>query len=191
MQLTDEPDKRCYPLDDHLLCHGCHIKRLRTEYPDEQFYIDPYTYNILNKIPKGSQRDSIAIMPASLSAFPPNHSIQMSGNSDAPPPLPPPNPYRKINQNGVDCGFNDQYDSSRYSNKPAPQVPPGKPNNMKYTITDLWLSHSMLGKISADNIVKKWFFVLLFRENKSWQFMWIICLADDSHEMSRLVFSEK
>ena len=30
-----------------------------------------------------------------------------------------------------------------------------------------------------------------FRENKSWHFMWIICQADSSHEMSRLVFFEK
>ena len=34
-------------------------------------------------------------------------------------------------------------------------------------------------------------FFLFFRENKSWHFMWIVCLADDSHEISRLVFSEK
>ena len=34
-------------------------------------------------------------------------------------------------------------------------------------------------------------FFLFFRENKSWHFMWIICQADNSHEMSRLVFSEK
>ena len=36
--------------------------------------------------------------------------------------------------------------------------------------------------------------ILIFwfsEENKSWHFMWIICQAGDSHEISRLVFSEK
>src|SRR6218665_3761505 len=28
LQLTDEPDKRCYPLDDLLLCQTCHLRRL-------------------------------------------------------------------------------------------------------------------------------------------------------------------
>ena len=28
VQLTDEPDKRCYPLQEHLLCHSCHIQRI-------------------------------------------------------------------------------------------------------------------------------------------------------------------
>ncbi|KAG8177233.1 hypothetical protein JTE90_016064 [Oedothorax gibbosus] len=28
LQLTDEPDKRCYPLDGQLLCRDCHINRL-------------------------------------------------------------------------------------------------------------------------------------------------------------------
>ncbi|VDM22388.1 unnamed protein product [Wuchereria bancrofti] len=30
MQLTDEPEKRCYPLNDHLLCKNCHIHWVRT-----------------------------------------------------------------------------------------------------------------------------------------------------------------
>ena len=30
-----------------------------------------------------------------------------------------------------------------------------------------------------------------FRENKSWKFMSIVCQADDTNEMSRLIFSEK
>ncbi|VDN02642.1 unnamed protein product [Thelazia callipaeda] len=30
MQLTDEPEKRCYPLNDHLLCKNCHMHWLRT-----------------------------------------------------------------------------------------------------------------------------------------------------------------
>ncbi|KAK5645769.1 hypothetical protein RI129_004233 [Pyrocoelia pectoralis] len=28
MQLTDEPDKRCYPLNGHLMCRSCHIQRI-------------------------------------------------------------------------------------------------------------------------------------------------------------------
>ena len=43
---------------------------------------------------------------------------------------------------------------------------------------------------AADNNFFIYFF-LFFRENMSWHFMWIICLADDSHEMSRLVSSKK
>ncbi|KAF8784508.1 LIM domain-containing protein 1-like [Argiope bruennichi] len=30
LQLTDEPDKRCYPLDGHLLCRNCHLNRLES-----------------------------------------------------------------------------------------------------------------------------------------------------------------
>lgn len=34
MQLTDEPDKRCYPLDSHLLCRSCHISHLNESTPE-------------------------------------------------------------------------------------------------------------------------------------------------------------
>ena len=36
-----------------------------------------------------------------------------------------------------------------------------------------------------------YFSFLYFRENNAWHYMWIICLADDSHVMSSIIFSEK
>lgn len=149
VQLTDEQDKRCYPLDDHLFCQTCHIKRLHQVYPGEQFYMDPYTYNILNKT-SGGQRDSIIVnMPATMSSYPHNLSLsagsQTNGNrapppvpssssstSDEPPPLPP---HRS--SKGMVNGVNGFDSPNAYINKPMPQLPPGNPNGMKYTITDL------------------------------------------------------
>ncbi|XP_052816200.1 Wilms tumor protein 1-interacting protein homolog isoform X2 [Mya arenaria] len=163
MQLTDEADKRCYPLDDHLYCQICHMKRLTLEYPNEKFYIDPYTYNILNK--PGNQRDSISITPASMSAFPQQMggimggSIRPSGsggsgvssldscysanNSSLPPPppipsssgseAPPPLPPHRKTNNVHVNGVNG-FDSASLYSKVMPQ---GPPNGMKYTITDL------------------------------------------------------
>ena len=35
------------------------------------------------------------------------------------------------------------------------------------------------------------FLLLSFEENKAWCFMWILCQAEDSHEISNIIFSEK
>ncbi|XP_050510404.1 LIM domain-containing protein jub isoform X1 [Diabrotica virgifera virgifera] len=42
MQLTDEPDKRCYPLEDRLMCRNCHIQRL--QHMPSQMHPVPATY---------------------------------------------------------------------------------------------------------------------------------------------------
>ena len=51
------------------------------------------------------------------------------------------------------------------------------------------LTHKALREIEADSIL--FFLLLVFRENKAWHFLWIICLPDDSQEMSSLIFTEK
>ena len=55
-------------------------------------------------------------------------------------------------------------------------------------IADPDLTLKRLSKILANILI---FLNIIFRENKVWQFMWIICLADDSHEISSLIFSKK
>ena len=63
----------------------------------------------------------------------------------------------------------------------------------------VWLTYKALITTAADDIFLSiilllffvYFLCVFFRENKAWYFMWIICLADDSHEISRLIFSKK
>ena len=52
------------------------------------------------------------------------------------------------------------------------------------TDTNTFVDLKHQAKFVADIILKFNNFVLFKRENKSWHFMWIICLADDSYEMS-------
>lgn len=138
VQLTDEADKRCYPLDNHLFCHGCHIQRLQTQFPDEHFFYDPVTKNIQNTVTKdGKQRNSIAITPASLESYPQNlppslsHPQTMS-KSDSPSSSVPASPAI---MNGGSYNYSGRYDG--YRPQPGPQVPSLKPGATRYQVTDL------------------------------------------------------
>ncbi|KAK3085613.1 hypothetical protein FSP39_006099 [Pinctada imbricata] len=162
IQLTDETDKRCYPLDGHLYCHTCHIRHLNIKFPDEQFYYDPYTNNIQNRVldKSGNQRNSIAIMPASLERYP-NPASKPPQKLPPPPPTPnspsrhgtptpnsparhgtPPTPNsparhatppaKMVNGGGY------IYTDHPYHPQPGPQVPTPKYNpNTRYQVTDL------------------------------------------------------
>lgn len=53
MQLTDEPDKRCYPLDSHLLCRSCHISHLNENQPElevKYYCLKYYKYHLCIKM---------------------------------------------------------------------------------------------------------------------------------------------
>lgn len=89
-------------------------------FPEEQFYFDPYTHNIQNKLTSdssGKQRDSIAIMPASLESYP--------GRPGPPPIKPTPN------------GGNYGYSPGPYGQQPMQQGPPIKRASHHYQVTDL------------------------------------------------------
>lgn len=138
VQLTDEADKRCYPLDNHLFCHGCHIQRLQAQFPDEHFFYDPVTKNIQNTVTKdGKQRNSIAITPASLESYPQNlppslsHPQTMS-KSNSPSSSVPASPAM---MNGGSYNYPGRYDG--YRPQPGPQVPSLKPGATRYQVTDL------------------------------------------------------
>ncbi|XP_025831276.1 LIM domain-containing protein jub isoform X2 [Agrilus planipennis] len=45
MQLTDEPDKRCYPLEGRLMCRSCHIQHL--QHTPRQLYPVSATYQYI------------------------------------------------------------------------------------------------------------------------------------------------
>ena len=51
------------------------------------------------------------------------------------------------------------------------------------------LTLKVLSKLVAEDILN--FYLLFFRENKTWHFLSIISYADDSHEMTNLNVSEK
>ncbi|XP_050395639.1 Wilms tumor protein 1-interacting protein homolog [Patella vulgata] len=125
MQLTDEPDKRCYPLDEHLYCHSCHIHKLNQQFPGEQFYFDPKTSNIQsNRLDDSGNVTIHACLPTSYAAFSMPGFPTMN------------NPNGSVNNLPNDDHDYEQYNSPDYSPPPQPSYPPPKLST-KYHITEL------------------------------------------------------
>jgi len=49
LQLTDEPNQRCYPLEGQLLCYGCHMNKLAVLYSTSS--VSPNHFNSVPKTP--------------------------------------------------------------------------------------------------------------------------------------------
>ncbi|XP_067651244.1 Wilms tumor protein 1-interacting protein homolog [Haliotis asinina] len=128
IQLTDEPDKRCYPLEEHLFCRGCHIARLNIQFPDDQFYIDPLTFNIQKKSDRHGGGGVITVAPSSYAAVAINTGSIPIINSDR-------NTGGEEMQNGGHS-FDYQYGGPPPYASPNKMTGPPKPGT-KYHITDL------------------------------------------------------
>lgn len=74
MQLTDEPDKRCYPLDTHLLCHDCHVRRVKKKQPLSQ-QTTPQLSPVRHRPMPASQQGG---QPLQYTAYPPISTIPSS-----------------------------------------------------------------------------------------------------------------
>ena len=86
IQLTDEPDKRCYPLDHHLLCHTCHLRRLRLPQHQPSAHLSPVAA-------PSSQYGVVSSGSGSVSGAGAESDIGTSSSSSGlgtGPPLPPP-----------------------------------------------------------------------------------------------------
>lgn len=116
LQLTDETDKRCYPLDGRLYCHSCHIAQLRARFPHETFYVDPLTFNIHNHTPgkggeEGSEPSSVPLysappMQAGLSTMSPLIVGRIDGSHNG--------ISDETNENGVKHSFSGRSNVSTF-----------------------------------------------------------------------------
>ena len=158
MQLTDELDKRCYPLNDTLLCKLCHLKRLNIK--PEESSSSPHDFSggsmggpnpnasngSLNSggsyspgapTPSASQTALGSSKPSVISQNL-QYSDQYNGMRQSPPVLKDyPQSGNYVNITPVSSTVVNGYTNGPGLMSPKSQINPGLYSNSQYHITDL------------------------------------------------------
>ncbi|XP_070574738.1 Wilms tumor protein 1-interacting protein homolog isoform X2 [Ptychodera flava] len=80
IELTDEPEKWCYPFEDHLLCHACHISKLQElQQPYSSPQPEPYYHQLQPSFPnQSSPKHGPRYGQSPVTSPLPHHSIPKS-----------------------------------------------------------------------------------------------------------------
>ena len=157
MQLTDELDKRCYPLNDTLLCRVCHLRRLNINPEDANSsphdsgggnmggpsmsngsLNSPSSYSSGTPTPSASQTGLNSSSKSSVISQNMQYSEQYNGMRQSPPMLKDyPQTGNYVNITPVSSTVVNGYTPGQGITSPKSQINAGHYANSQYHITDL------------------------------------------------------
>lgn len=158
MQLTDELDKRCYPLNETLLCRVCHLRRLNMKPEEVNSSLhdsgggggmggpntsngslnSPGSYSSGTPTPSASQTGLNSSKSSVVSPQNVQYSEQYNGMRQSPPMLKDyPQTGNYVNITPVSSTVVNGYTPGHGLTSPNSQVTPGLYPDSQYHITDL------------------------------------------------------